>query len=145
VDKGSRSTKALASQGKGKKKEIKVPSASYKKKITVESSTDTKSRPKKTPISQSKGKSKSIEALPALQKKKKSAEELAVKARRFNPEGVRVIDRNIFNSAQVLAGYLVLPDTAELKNVLDSIKPLLKSFDKLRQQGFNIPDWSAIL
>ena len=130
-------------QPKGKKKSAKATVPGKKKKSAVDSSADTESSPEKAPASQSKGKQKSTGLPPAPHKKKKTAEEVAIEARRTNPEGVRVIDRNIFTSAQVLAGYLGLPATADLKKVLDSIKALLLSFENLRKQGFGIPDWSA--
>ena len=149
-DKESESDKAPLRQPQGKKKSTKATAApGKKKKSAVDLSTNTESSPEKVPASQSKGKQKakgkqkSTGVPPAPHKKKKSDEELTIEARRINPEGVRVIDRNIFDSAQVLAGYLGLPGTADLKKMLDSIKGLLLSFEKLRKQGFGIPDWSA--
>jgi hypothetical protein len=55
-----------------------------------------------------------------------------MEARRINLKE-SVIDRKIFDSAQVLAGYLGLLGTADLKKVLDSIKALLLSFENLRK------------
>jgi hypothetical protein len=144
------SDEASPRQPKSKKKSAKATTVpGKKKKSAVDLSTNTESRPEKAPASQSKGKQKAKSeqkgtGVPlAPYKKKKSAEELTIEARRINPEGVRVINRNIFDSAQVLAGYSGLPGTADLKEVLDSIKALLLSFENLRKQGFGIPDWSA--
>jgi SNF2-related domain len=75
-------------------------------------------------------------------RKKKTQVEVAADARRYNPEGVRLIERNTFENAQALAGYLGFPDTDGVKTLLRALNPLLLSFDRVRAQGFGIPEWS---
>jgi hypothetical protein len=75
-------------------------------------------------------------------KKKKASEGATALARQHNPNGVRIVERNTFENAQSLAGYLGFADTDGVKALLQSLNSFFLSFDRLKAQGFGIPDWS---
>ncbi|PYV87779.1 MAG: hypothetical protein DMG90_16790 [Acidobacteria bacterium] len=75
-------------------------------------------------------------------RKKKSQQEITAWARQQNPAGVRIIERNTFENAQALAGYLGFDNTDGVIALLHSLDSFFHSFDRLRSQGFGIPEWS---